>query len=696
MLRKALGERPQDHRYVVTVPGRGYRLAENVHLIAGDELSIVAASHSKVELQVKETKPWAWISAAVILLLAFAGAVWFSVHRKTVLSEKDTVVLADFANSTGDPVFDGTLRQGMAVQLEQSPFLSVISEQRIRHTLSLMGRSPDAPLTPELAREVCERTASAAVLEGSISSLGSQYVLGLRAKRCRSGSILDEVQAQAAKKEEVLTALSQISSKFRTRVGESLTTVRELGIPLQEATTPSLEALKAYSEARKVSFSTGQAAAIPLLQHAIAIDPNFAMAHALLGRLYGDIWESVLSADSTRKAYNLRDRVSERERFFITLSYDLQVTGNLEKVQQTGELWIHTYPRDTEPLGFLSWIYQEVGKYEASAEAARKAIALDPDFTPGYINLAWAYIFLNRPEEAEKTLYKASQRKMEIPELLLLRYYLSFVKGDQAGMERAAAMSQEKPGAEDWMSDAQACAQAYFGRLGEARKMSRRAVDLARQADQSERAAMYEAGAAVREAFLGNAPEARRRALAAQELSTGRDVQYGAALAYAFSGDFSRSQALSIDLEKRFPEDTIVRFTYLPVLRSFVGINHGEASKAIEVLQIAAPYDLAVPGSWSGFFGSLYPVYMRGQAYLAAHRGAEAATEFRKILNHRTVVGSDLVGALARLQLSRALAMSADKADAKAAYQDFLALWKDADPDIPILRQAKLEYAQLQ
>jgi eukaryotic-like serine/threonine-protein kinase len=696
-LRKALGESPQDHQYILTVPGRGYRLAESVRLLPEQQLSVVAASHSKVQVQVAQTKPWGWISVAVILLLAVAaGAFRFLGHRTRVLSEKDTVVLADFANSTGNPVFEGTLRQGLAVQLEQSPFLSLVSDDRVHQTLELMGRPVDAPLGSDTAREVCERTGSAAVLEGSIASLGSQYVLGLRAKNCRTGEVLDEEQVQATRKEDVLNALSQIASRFRSRVGESLATVEKHDVPLQEATTPSLEALKAYSEAWKVASSTGPAAAVPLLQDAIHLDPNFAMAHALLGRVYGDIWEPVLSAASTSKAYELRNRASDRERFFIVLSYDLQVRGNLGKARETGELWAQTYPRDPVPHGFLSWISQEVGKYEKSIEEGQKAIGLDPDFTPGYVNLAWAYLFLDRPKEAASTLQLASERRLEIPELLVLRYYMSFLQGDQAGMKQVTALSQEKSGAEDWVCDEEASVDAYSGRLRNARGMSRRAVDLARQADRRERAAMYEAGEAVREAFFGNVPEARRSVVAAVELSKGRDVEYGAALALILSGDSSRSQTLANDLEKRFPEDTLVRFTYLPVLRALFAVHHGEPSSAIEVLQIAVPYDLAIPGSWSGFFGNLYPVYARGEAWLAAHRGAEAAAEFQKILNQRGIVFSDPVGALAHLQLGRAYALLGDRTRAKDAYKDFLTLWKDADPDLPILKQAKTEYAKLQ
>ena len=691
MLRKALGERPQDHRYVVTVPGRGYRLAESVHLVAEDELSIIAADHSKVQVQVEETRPWGWISVAVILLIAAATfrLLW---HRATVLSDKDTVVLADFASSTGDSVFDGTLRQGMAVQLEQSPFLSLISDQRIRHTLRLMGRPAEAQLTPDLAREVCERTGSAAVLEGSIASLGSQYVLGLRAKNCRTGDVLDEEQAQAVKKEDVLNALSQIASKFRTRVGESMSTIERHGTPLAEATTESLEALEAYSAAWKVHNSRGGAAALPLFRRATEIDPNFAMAHASLGRMYADIDELDLSAESTSRAWQLRDRTSDREKFFITASYEALVTGNLEKARQTCEAWARTYPRDALPHVMLSGYLNKVtAQYERAAAEARKAIELDPDFAVGYYNLAVNYAYVDRLGEAENTLRRAAGRGLEIDEFDMLEYDIAFLSADQPGMEREAARARERSG-ESWISNKEAFALAYSGRLKQARAMSRRAMEQAQQAAQRERAGLWNAGEALQEAFFGNAFEASKRAEAALELSKDREVEYGAAVALALAKYSSRSETLTNDLAKRFPEDTCVRFSYLPTLRAMLALNHGEHSRARDLLQTAVPYELGVRAN----FGSLYPVYVRGEAYLADNKGAEAAVEFQKILNHRGIVISDPIGALAHLQLGRAYALAGGMAKAKSAYQDFLTVWKDADPDIPILKQAKVEYAKLQ
>jgi serine/threonine protein kinase/tetratricopeptide (TPR) repeat protein len=635
-------------------------------------------------------------AAATVLTLAVFIAGYFYFHRTPKLTNKDTIVLADFDNKTGDPVFDGTLRQGLAVQLEQSPFLSLVSDQHIQRTLALMGQPADARLTPALAKEVCERTASAAVLEGSIARLGSAYILGLRAKNCVTGDVLDDEQAQAARKEDVLNVLSQIASKFRTRAGESLATVEKYSTPLAEATTSKLEALKAYSLALKVAYSTGAAAALPLFQRAVEIDPKFAKAYAHLGLYYSINGEFALAKESTTKAYQLRDRASEQERFFITANYDLQVTGNLDKAQQTLESWVQTYPRDKQPRGFLSVVYQGLGKYERAIEEAKIAVGIDPDFTPGYINQIWGNLFLDRPEEAGKVLQQVSQRKIEIEDVFVLRYYIAFLKGDRAGMEQAVALVQGKPGAEDLVFDEEAFALAYSGRLQEARGISRRAVELARQAGHKEKAAMYEAGAAVRDAFFGNASEARRSAMTALELSSGRDVEYGAAFALAISGVPSRSQTLADDLEKRFPEDTSARFIYVPALRAVLALKNGEPSKAIGLLQSAVPYDSAAQGDWFGFFGFMYPAYVRGDAYLAAHQGAKAAAEFQRILDHRGLVFCDPVGAVARLQLGRALVLSGDKAKAKIAYQDFLTLWKDADLDIPILRQAKAEYARLQ
>ena len=698
MLRKALGESAQDRQYIITVPGQGYRLAESVHLVPESELSIIAASHSKVEVQIEEKRPWGWISLAVILLLAgAAGTLQFFSHRKTVLNGKDTVVLAAFANSTGDPIFDGTLRQGMAVQLEQSPFLSLISDQRIQHTLRLMGQSTDARLTPELAREICERTGSTAVLDGSIGGLGNQYVLGLRATNCRTGDILGEEQVQAARKEDVLNALSEMASKFRTRVGESLSTVEKHSTPLAEATTPSLEALKAYSAGREAHLLGRGAATLLFFKRAIEIDPKFAMAYADLGHVYGEFGESDLAAENTSHAYGLRDRASEQERFFITASYDLRVTGNMDDLQRTCEAWMQTYPREMGTHAFLAGhVYQASGEYEMAVQEALKAIELDPDFAIAHDTLAFSYENLDRLKAAAETVQRASERNLYIPDFFERRYNLAFLRGDQGAMEREVALSRGKSVAEDLIADQESLALAYVGHVDLATSESQRAANLARQAAHPQRAALYEAGAALRQAFFGNAAAATQNAMAAIGTSKDREVEYGTAFALALSGKSSQAAALERDLENRFPEDTSVQFSYLPALRARLALNRGEPAKAIELLQVAIPNEMGQPYSrYHGFFGALYPVYVRGEAYLAAGQGREAAAEFEKILDHRGIVVSDPVGALAHLQLARAFALSGNTIKAKAAYQDFLTLWNDADPNIPILKQAKAEYAKL-
>jgi len=645
---------------------------------------------------------WKVIVPAAAVVLALIAAGYFYFHRAPKLTDKDTIVLADFKNTTGDSVFDGTLRQGLAIQLEQSPFLSLLSDESIHQTLGLMGRPADAPLTPEIAREICERAAGAAVLDGSINSLGSAYVVGLRAKNCHTGTVLDEEQVQAARKEDVLNALGQIASKFRTRVGESLATVEKHSTPLAEATTPSIDALKEYSTALKVLYSSGDAAAVPLFKRATEIDPKFAMAYANLGSSYGGIGESELSVANVTKAWQLRDRTTDAEKFSISAAYDLNVTGNMEKARQTFESWAQIYPRAYDAPGLLSGqIYPVLGQYEKAIEAARKAIALNPDVPFAYVNLATAYQFLDRPAEAEAAFRQMSERKLEFPDSLMQRYQLAFVKGDQAEMEQQVVLAKERSGMEAEISKQQAFVLAYSGRLQQARKMSGSAVDLARQAAAPERAALAETGAALREAFFGNAPAATRDAAEALALSMGRDVEYGAGLALALAGDSSRAQTLANDLDKRFTEDTSVRFSYLPELRALLALQpplnqKSDAAKAIELLQVAVPYELGVPLSWFSGFGAMYPVYLRGEAFLAAGQGAEAAAEFQKILDHRAIVATDCIGALAHLQLGRAFHLSGDDAKAKTAYQDFLTLWQEADADIPILLRAKTEYSKLQ
>ncbi len=636
------------------------------------------------------------------LLFLSAVTAWSLTHRESGLrlTDRDTIVLADFDNKTGDPVFEDALRQGLTVELEQSPFLSLISDAKIQQTLPLMGQPKDARLTPEIAQQVCERTASTAILEGSIANLGSQYVLGLRARNCNTGSVLDQEQIQAARREDVLNSLSLIARKFRIKVGESMATVEKHSTPLAEATTLSLEALKAYSAGMKADLSSGHAAAIPFFRRAHEIDPKFAMAYANLGLSYSSVGESVLSAESTTRAWQLRDRVSDPERLFIDFTYDRQMTGNLEKAYQTLELWIQTYPREEQPspqrlLGGLAT--QGTGRFERALEASQKEIAADPDLVFGYENLASSYLFLDRFTEGEGTLQRASERKLEDPYLQLIQWCIAFSKVDNRQMDLVAALAKGKHGAEHPVANVEALALARSGRLQAARRSSSRAMDVALQEGDREVSANYQAARAVWEAVCGNTVEGKKNAIAALALSNGRDVEYTGALALAFSGEFVRSQALAGDLEKRFPEDTFVKFTYVPVLRALAAMGRGQPGDGVELLQITIPYELAVNGlNFNHFYlGGLHSAYVRGEAFVAAHRYPEAAAEFQKILDHRGIVGADPIGALAHLQLGKVFALLGDKAKGEAAYEAFLALWKDADPDIPVLKQAKAEYARL-
>jgi predicted Ser/Thr protein kinase len=638
---------------------------------------------------------WVGVMGAAVLVVAAGSSFWWLNGRKAhALSGKDTIVLADFTNTTGDPVFDGALRQGLTVQLEQSPFLSLVSEQRIQQTLRLMGQSADAKLIPEIARDLCQRTGSKAVLTGSIAQIGTQYSLIVNAVNCSNGETLASTEAQASDKNHVLDALGKVATDMRAKMGESLSTVQKLDTPVEQATTSSLEALQAYSLGWKAQAGKGDdTAAVPLYQRAIRLDPNFAMAFASLGTSYNNLGETSLAAENIRKAYDLRDRVSEREKFYIESHYYQFVTGDLEKVRRAYELWAQTYPRDRVPPSNLTNIYGALGQYNKALAEAREAFRLNE--ASGAANLVNTFLQLNRLEEARATAEEAQAKKFDSPPLRFILYQLAFLQNDAAGMTQQVAWAADKPGWDDVLLASEADTAAYSGRLGKAREFSRRAVASAKRAEEKETAAGYEDEAALREALFGNAAEVRQRAMAALALSTGRDVQYGAALALALAGDVARAQAMAEDLRKHFSDDTIVHFNYLPTIHARLALSHNDSSKAIEALQAAAPYELGIPGAGT-FTTALYPVYVRANAYLAGHQGSEAATEFQKILDHRGIVVNAPIGVLAHLGLARANALEGDTVKARAAYEEFLTLWKDADPDIPILKQAKAEYAKLQ
>jgi eukaryotic-like serine/threonine-protein kinase len=660
-----------------------------------DSARTIVASAKSLQPAPKSVR-WAVLAGAVLVVGLGVGRLWLFPPKAHALTDKDTIVLADFTNTTGDTVFDGTLRQGLSIQLEQSPFLSIVSDQQVQQSLQMMGQNPDAKLTPETARELCQRTGSAAVLDGSIAQIGTLYLLTLKAVNCASGKSLASTEAQASDKNHVLDALGKIASGIRNKLGESLSTTQKFDTPLEQASTPSLEALKAFSSGLKVHNVAGDVPAIPFFNRAIELDPNFALAYAWLGLMYVDIGESGIAADYTRKAYQLRDRTTEAEKYFIAARYHKVVTGNMETAVQSCKLWMQAYPRSQLPHNSLSGaIYPVIGQYQQGVEEGLEAIRLDPDFSPSYALILFNYISLNRLDEAHATYAQALEHKLSNPFFRRALYLMAFLQNDTPGMAQQLAKSADQPGIEDKILGMDADTAAYYGRLADAREVSRSATDSAERAGEKESAATYSALSSLREAVFGNVGEARRRANLAVGRSAGRDVQYGAALAFAYAGDDRRAQALAEDLGKTYPEATIVQFNYLPALRAKLAIHRGNPSDAIEILRAASPYELGQ--TTSSIFGwtALYPVFVRGEAYLAAHQGAEAATEFQKILDHRGIVLNEPIGALAHLQIARAYAMQGDSAKAQAAYQDFLALWKDADSNIPILIAAKTEYANL-
>jgi tetratricopeptide (TPR) repeat protein len=532
------------------------------------------------------------------------------------------------------------------------------------------------------------------LLDGSISRLGAQYVLGLRAIECRSGAMIYEQQVQVVRKEDVIGAITKVAERFRSAAGESLATVQRYSTPLAEAATPSLEALKAYSLAGKVLNTEGHLKALPLYQRAVEIDPEFASAHAWLGRMYAGIGEFSLGLESAEKAWRYRHRASDHERFYIELSYFRQVKGDLEKSAQVCDAWIQSYPRDPRPHGFLAGsISLHAGKFERAIEEGQKAIALDPGAAMPWGDVAFAYVLLDKLAEAKAVLQKAAERKFAIPELLITRYQVAFLENDQQELARLTAAGYKRS---PTFCEQEAHIAAYGGQLRRARALSRRGVDLARQGGRLERAAQDQVGSAIRESLFGNAAEARTEAAAALRLSKGGVVEYGAAFALGLSGEPGQAEALAADIARRYPEDTLFRFGYVPVLHAIVALSRQQPARAVAELESTMVYELACLATHEGFNGSLYTVYVRGLAYLAQRKGTEAAAEFEKILNHRGIVVYDPIGAVSRWRLGQAYALAGDAKRSKAAYDDFLTLWKDADPDIPILKKARAERTALQ
>jgi eukaryotic-like serine/threonine-protein kinase len=635
-------------------------------------------------------------AASVIALLALAGWLYIS-HRAHGLTQMDTIVLADFINKTGDTIFDDTLRQGLAAQLQQSPFLSLVSEQRIQQTLRLMGLPPDSKVSPAIAGDLCLRAGGAAYLTGAISSIGSQYVIDVSAINCQTGDSLAVEQVTANGKENVLKALGEASTKLREKLGESLKTVQKLDTPIEQATTPSLEALQAYSLGRKTMLGKADyTAAVPLFERSIQLDPNFAMAYANLGTAYHNLGEKMLASENTRKAYELRGHVSEWEKFYIESHYHHFVTGDLEKARQSYELWSQIYPREQVPPNNLGVVYQTLGQYDKSLTEFREALRLSPADSLNFGNLVLAYIHLNRLDDARTLANEALSKNLDSSDLRVSLYQLAFLKNDLPGMAQQMSWSAGKPGKENIMLYLEAGTAAYSGKLIAARELSRQASTSAARAGEKEMAAGCESAAALWEALYGNASQARQRAAGTLAQSNGRDSQFVAAFALALIGDSARAQALTDDLQNRFPQDTVVQFNYLPTLRAQLALTlPNNAARAVDALSSATPYELGVPGS-SIFWTNLYPVYVRGQAFLASREGTRAAAEFQKILDWPGVAVNEPIAALAHLGLARSYDLAGDAPKSRAAYQDFLTLWKYSDPDVPVLIAAKAEYAKLQ
>ncbi|HEV2133995.1 MAG TPA: winged helix-turn-helix domain-containing protein [Terracidiphilus sp.] len=699
-LRAALNDTADRPHFIETVPKRGYRFV--APLIREEDRGSVPPDQPIAALPQPELKRSSLrerllrfgVPAAVAVLLLVAGTVLFFVIRhRPVLTEKDTVLLADFANSTGDPVFDGTLRQGLEIELEQSPFLSLISDERAQQTLRLMEQAPDARITPQIAHDLCERTQSAAYVNGSIARFGSEYILGLKAVSCSTGDVVAEEQQTASAKENVLAALDKAAGALRAKLGESLKSVEKFHTPLEQATTPSLEALQAYTFGRiLMGWKDEFEASIPFFQRATQLDPNFAMAHAALSSGYRTVGETLRGEASARRAYELRGHVTELERYYIEGTYFQFTTGDLERARQVFELSQQVYPRDVRTPLRLWQIDSELGQYEDALVHIREAIRLNPSRAVNLTDLVESLINLNRSQEARAIAQKAIADGLGSTALHLKLYKLAFLENDSQEMARQAASVAGKGNPEAQMLEFEADTAAYFGRLTESRKLSRLAEFSALREKENEAAAAFAANGALQDALFGNLGDLPAAVKQALDVPSGRVAQYLTALSLALGGDIARAQSLADDLGRRYPDDTLVRFNYLPAIRAQIALGHHDPSTAIDLLRPARPYELSNVWRRGGF---LAPIYVRGEAYLMAQRGAEAATEFQKLLDHRGIVANSPSGALAHLQLGRANLLMGDNTKAKAEYREFLDLWKDADPDIPVLKQARAEYAKL-
>jgi DNA-binding winged helix-turn-helix (wHTH) protein/tetratricopeptide (TPR) repeat protein len=723
VLRKTLGDTVEEKRYIVTVPGRGYRFAETVRAVGLEvedrrqeigtredkEEQIVLASRSLAKVTFERDRRsdlrWWILAGTTAVVIAIALGLYWRSQKKVKLSEKDTIILGDFDNRTGDAVFDDTLKTALGIALAQSPFLNTLSDTKVRTTLRLMARSADTKINPEVAREICQRAGSKAYIAGSIASLGSEYVLELKAVNCQNGDMLAQEQATAASKEKVLDSLGEATSRLRTELGESLATVQKFDVPLAQATTSSLEALKTYSLGIKAFNRKGAAAALPYDQRAIELDPNFAMGYLWLGYDYTNLSEVGRASEYFTRAFQLREHASELEKLAITASYYRNGTGELDKAAQICQEWIESYPRDVEGYIALDLVYGLQGQYEKATESTKQALRLAPERAFSYINLANYSIALQHFDETRQVIHEAQARKLDDQVFHNALYALAFLGADSAAMREQQQWFAGKP--EENMGLALASdTEAYGGHLGKARELTKRAVDSAIRADSKENAAIWQANTALQQAAYGNPVEARQSAAEALKLSpASQGVEVEAALAFAMAGDATRAESLAQDLGKRFPLDTQMQSLWLPAVQAQLALDRKNPASALNALQAASSIELGQI-TFVNNISCLYHLYVRGEAYLAAGQGSAAATEFQKILDHNGIVWNCWTGALAHLGVARANVLqsrTSQGADADAArirafagYKDFLTLWKDADPNIPILKEAKTEYAKLQ
>ncbi len=694
-LRETLGDSAEAPTFIETIPRRGYRFLARVETqprglpqnLGPQETSSRSRSSNKVRI----------ISGTVVLMAGLLGAFFWANRRpQPLLVSQGIIVVADFTNSTGDPVFDDTLKAAVTIGLQQSPRVRILSEQTIQETLALMGRPAGEPLKQDLAREVCQRTGGAAVLSGSISSLGSEYVVGLRVVNCDNGEMLALAQAQAGKKEDVLKTLGAMATRLRSNLGESLHSVESFDAPIEQATTRSLDAFKAYTLGLKALDAKSTMAAIPFFNRAVEIDLNFALAYSSLGTVYANLLlEPGLAAENLRKAYALRDRVSERERFSITAAYHANVTGDMEKAIQTYQSWSQTYPQDSSAHNGLGLMYEYSGQYDRAAAETLEAIRLFSDAAINYSNLMEDYTALNHLDQAKIAYHRALDRKLDNVFLHDDLYSIAFLEGDSQEMKHQVAWVAGKPGEEDILLSADSDTEAFLGHLKRSRILSQRAVNSAEQAELEETAALWKLNLALREAEFGNIERARQATRTGLTIASTRNVQTIAALALARAGDVTQAEKIAAELEKQNPSNTAIIRYWLPTIRAYVAIGQHDPARALQLLESAMPYDLAFPPPQFEEGGLLYPAYVRGQAYLRLHSGKEAAREFQKLIDYRGIVINSPLGALAYLGLGRALTLTGDTTKARDAYQHLFELWKDADSDLPVLQQAKMEYAKL-